>query len=51
MNSDIIGLTNTVTVGICGDAKLVAQQILGKLSPKAGDADRQKRKDLIHQTK
>ena len=51
MNSDRIGLTKKVTVGICGDAKLVAQQILGKLSPKAGDTDRQKRKDLIHQTK
>jgi len=51
MNSDRIGLTKKVTVGICGDAKLVAQQIINKLSPKAGDADRQKRKDLIHQTK
>ncbi len=51
MNSDRIGLTKKVTVGICGDAKLVAQQLLSKLSPKAGDTDRQKRKDLIHQTK
>ena len=51
MNPDRIGLTKKVTVGICGDAKLVAQQLLNKLSPKAGDADRQKRKDLIHQTK
>ncbi len=51
MNSDRIGLTKKVTIGICGDAKLVAQQLLSKLSPKAGDADRQKRKDLIHQTK
>jgi sulfoacetaldehyde acetyltransferase len=51
MNSDRIGLTKKVTVGICGDAKLVAQQIINKLSSKAGDTDRQKRKDLIHQTK
>ncbi len=51
MNSDRIGLTKKVTVGICGDAKLVTQQLLSKLSPKAGDTDRQKRKDLIHQTK
>ena len=51
MNSDRIGLTKKVTVGICGDAKLVAQQIISKLSPKAGDNERQKRKDLIHQTK
>jgi len=51
MNSDRIGLTKKVTVGICGDAKLVSQQILNKLSSKAGDIDRQKRKDLIHKTK
>ena len=51
MNSDRIGLTKKVTVGICGDAKLVAQQLLSKLSPKAGDTDREKRKNLIHQTK
>ncbi len=51
MNSDRIGLTKKVTVGICGDAKLVAKQILEQLSPTAGDKDRQKRKDTIHQTK
>ncbi len=51
MNPDRIGLTKKVTVGICGDAKLVSQQLLEKLSTKAGDTDRQKRKDLIHQTK
>ena len=51
MNSDRIGLTKKVTVGICGDAKLVAQQLLAQLSSKAGDTDRQKRKDIIHQTK
>jgi len=51
MNSDRIGLTKKVTVGICGDAKLVSQQLLSKLSSKAGDTDRKKRKDLIHQKK
>ncbi len=51
MNSDRIGLTKKVTVGICGDAKLVAQQLLSKLSSSAGDTDRKKRKDIIHQTK
>ena len=51
MNSDRIGLTKKVTVGICGDAKLVSRQLLNKLSSKAGDTDRQKRKDLIHQKK
>ena len=49
MNPDRIGLTKKVTVGICGDAKLVAQQLLKKLSPKAGDTDRQER--FNHQTK
>jgi sulfoacetaldehyde acetyltransferase len=51
MNSDRIGLTKKVTVGICGDAKLVAQQLLSKLSKTAGNTDREKRKALIHQTK
>merc|ERR1712070_183179 len=51
INPDRIGLTKKVTVGICGDAKLVAQQLLNKLSSTAGDTDRQKRKDIIHQTK
>jgi len=51
MNSDRIGLTKKVTVGICGDAKLVARQLLEKLSKSAGDVDRDKRKALIHQTK
>jgi len=51
MNSDRIGLTKKVTVGICGDVKLVAQQLLKKISKTAGDIDREKRKALIHQTK
>ena len=51
MNSDRIGLTKKVTVGICGDAKLVAQQLLTQLSSNAGDKDRKKRKDIIHQAK
>ena len=51
MNSDRIGLTKKVTVGICGDAKLVVQQLLEKLSKSAGNTDREKRKALIHQTK
>ena len=51
MNSDRIGLTKKVSVGICGDAKLVSQQLLAQLSSTAGDKDRQKRKDTIHQTK
>ena len=51
INADRIGLTKPVTVGICGDAKLVAQSILAQLSPEAGDAGRDERKALIHTTK
>ena len=51
INSDRIGLTKKVTVGICGDAKLVSQQILSKLSKNAGDNNREDRKALIHQIK
>jgi sulfoacetaldehyde acetyltransferase len=51
INPDRIGLTKPVTVGICGDAKLVARQILAQLSPTAGDAGRDERRALIHQTK
>ena len=51
INSDRIGLTKKVTVGICGDAKLVSQQILNKLAKSAGDNNREDRKALIHQTK
>jgi sulfoacetaldehyde acetyltransferase len=51
MNSDRIGLTKKVSVGICGDAKQVAAQILAQLSASAGDAGREDRKALIHKTK
>jgi sulfoacetaldehyde acetyltransferase len=51
INSDRIGLTKKVSVGICGDAKMVAKQILAQLSPTAGDANREERKATIHQTK
>ncbi len=50
-NSDRISLTKKVTVGICGDAKLVAQQLLEQLSSTAGDQGREERKAIIHQTK
>ncbi len=51
INSDRIGLTKKVSVGICGDAKLVAMQILENLSSNAGNDSREDRKALIHQTK
>lgn len=51
INADRIGLTKKVTVGICGDAKQVAQQILELLSADAGNKGRKERTALIHQTK
>ena len=51
INSDRIGLTKRVTVGIQGDAKVVAEAILDQLSDDAGDADRADRKAIIAQTK
>ncbi|MDH3661431.1 MAG: sulfoacetaldehyde acetyltransferase [Alphaproteobacteria bacterium] len=51
INADRIGLTKKVTVGIQGDAKQVAEQILDQLSETAGDAGRDDRKNLIATTK
>src|SRR5208337_3061989 len=51
INADRIGLTKPVSVGICGDARLVARQILAQLAPTAGDAGREERRALIHTTK
>jgi sulfoacetaldehyde acetyltransferase len=51
INADRIGLTKKVGVGIQGDARLVAEQILEQLSPEAGNAGREERKALIHRTK
>src|SRR5690606_10088310 len=39
------------TVGIQGDAKLVAEQILAELAPTAGNEGRQARRDLVAETK
>ncbi len=51
INPDRIGLTKKISVGICGDAKQVARQILEQLSPSAGDEGREARKAAIHQTR
>ncbi len=51
INSSRIGLTKKVAVGIQGDAKMVAEQLLEQLSPKAGDAGRDDRKNLVADTK
>ena len=51
INPDRIGLTKKITVGICGDAKEVAGQLLDQLAPGAGDTGRAERRALIHQTR
>ncbi len=51
INADRIGLTKKVSVGIQGDAKQVAEQILEQLADHAGDTGRDDRKALIATTK
>jgi len=51
INPNRIGLAKKVTVGIVGDAKKVAESILAKVTPAAGDAGRDDRKNLISTTK
>ncbi len=51
INADRIGLTKKVTVGIQGDAKQVAEQLLEQLDAGAGDAGRKERRELIAETK
>ena len=51
INPDRIGLTKPVTVGIAGDAKQVAAQILAGLGEAAGNAGRTDRLALIAKTK
>merc|ERR1711871_1121533 len=51
INADRIGLTKPVTVGIQGDARLVADGILEKLTSKAGETDRAGREELVKTTK
>jgi len=51
INADRIGLTKPVEVGIEGDAKQVAEQLLAQLSPTAGDAGRAEREALVAETK
>ncbi|MBM3952378.1 MAG: sulfoacetaldehyde acetyltransferase [Rhodospirillales bacterium] len=51
INPDRIGLTKPVTIGICGDTKQVARQILAQLAPGAGNAGREERKAFIHTKK
>ena len=51
LNPARIGLTKKVAVGIVGDARLVAEGILARLSDTAGDAGRSARKGMIAQGK
>ena len=51
INADRIGLTKRVSVGIEGCAKQVAEQILERLSPEAGNPGRDERETLIRDTK
>ena len=51
INADRIGLTKDVTVGIVGDAKKVAEELLSSLSDHAGEANRADRKAMIAKTK
>jgi len=51
INPNRIGLTKKVAVGIVGDAKKVAEGILAKLAPSAGEQGREERKNLIGTTK
>jgi sulfoacetaldehyde acetyltransferase len=51
INADRIGLTKKVAVGIQGDARQVAEQLLEKLELPADDGERQKRRDLVAETK
>lgn len=47
INARRLGLTKPITLGIQGDARLVATEILEQLSEGAGDADRQARCQTI----
>ncbi|GIT09459.1 MAG: hypothetical protein CM1200mP30_30890 [Pseudomonadota bacterium] len=46
INPDRIGLTKPVSVGIVGDAKQVAENILSQLSNKAGRMGGEERRNL-----
>ena len=51
INPNRIGLTKPIKVGIVGDAAKVAQALLVRLVPGAGDFQREERRAQIHQTK
>jgi len=51
INADRIGLTKKVNVAIQGDAKQVAEQLLGNLAASAGETNRAEREGIIATTK
>ena len=51
INPDRIGLSKKITLGISADAKITINEILSKLDNKAGDTEREKRKNTIAETK
>ena len=51
INANRIGLTKNVDVAIQGDARQVAEQVLGQLADNAGDDGREARRELIADTK
>jgi len=51
INEARIGLTKPVTIGIQGDAALVAEGILNQLAPDAGEADRAAREATVKASK
>ena len=51
INADRIGLTKRVAVGIQGDARRVAEQILAQVSDSAGNAGRDERLGMVAQAK
>ena len=51
INPDRIGLSKKITLGISADAKITINEILSKLDHNAGDTEREKRKNIIAETK
>merc|ERR1712050_389847 len=51
INGDRIGLTKPVDVGIQGDARLVAEDLLSKLDAAAGEVGRDSRMELVKEKK
>ncbi|GAB5486562.1 MAG: sulfoacetaldehyde acetyltransferase [Parasphingorhabdus sp.] len=51
INPDRIGLTKSVTVGIAGDARRVAEKLAERVKAPGTEKDREDREALVHQTK